>query len=68
LVRPPNSSPNPLDIDIFGESSDHTILDAKRLDLNVGDEVKLDLNYGALLSSVTSPYVSKSYTDGETDQ
>jgi len=57
-----------VDIEILGASSDHIILDAKRLDLNVGDEVKFDLNYGALLSSMTSPYVSKSYIDGETDQ
>jgi hypothetical protein len=30
--------------------------------------VKFDLNFGALLSSMTSPYVSKSYTNGGTDQ
>jgi predicted amino acid racemase len=50
-----------MDIDILGASSDHIIIDAKTLDLSVGDEVKFDLNYGALLSSMTSPYVSKSY-------
>jgi hypothetical protein len=33
-----------------------------------GDEGKFDLNYGALLSSMTTPYVSKSYTNGVTDQ
>ena len=55
-----------VDIDILGASSDHIIIDAKRLDLSVGDEVKFDLNYGALLSSMTSPYVSKSYVNGVT--
>jgi predicted amino acid racemase len=50
-----------LDIEILGASSDHTILDAKKIDLKVGDEVTFDLNYGALLSVMTSPYVSKNY-------
>ncbi len=46
------------DIEILGASSDHIIVDAKSIDLNVGDEIKLDLNYGALLSAMTSPYVN----------
>jgi D-alanyl-D-alanine dipeptidase len=46
------------DIEILGASSDHIIVDAKSMDLNVGDEIKLDLNYGALLSAMTSPYVN----------
>ncbi|OMF36957.1 alanine racemase [Paenibacillus sp. FSL H8-0548] len=50
------------DIDILGSSSDHTILDLKRTDLKVGDEVRFSLNYGALLSAMTSPYVIKQYT------
>ncbi|WP_438350302.1 alanine/ornithine racemase family PLP-dependent enzyme [Paenibacillus sp. FA6] len=50
------------DIDILGSSSDHTILDLKRTDLKVGDEVRFSLNYGALLSAMTSPYVFKQYT------
>ena len=57
-----------MDIDILGASSDHIIIDAKRLDLSVGDEVTFDLNYGALLSSMTSPYVSKSYVNVVADQ
>jgi predicted amino acid racemase len=56
------------DIDILGASSDHVIIDAKEQDLKVGDEVTFGLNYGALLSSMTSPYVSKSYLNGVTDQ
>jgi predicted amino acid racemase len=56
------------DIDILGASSDHIIIDAKQEDLSVGDEVTFDVNYGALLASMTSPYVSKSYIDGIADQ
>lgn len=51
------------DITILGASSDHVIIDANKLDVKVGDEVKFNLNYGALLSSMTSPYVLKSYTN-----
>jgi predicted amino acid racemase len=49
------------DIDILGSSSDHTILDLKKTDLKVGDEVRFSLNYGALLSAMTSPYIFKQY-------
>jgi predicted amino acid racemase len=51
------------DIDILGTSSDHIIVDAKEMDLNVGNEVEFDLNYGALLSAMTSPYVMKKYVN-----
>jgi predicted amino acid racemase len=47
----------------LGSSSDHTILDAKKTDLKIGDEVKFSLTYGALLSVMTSPYVFKKYID-----
>lgn len=50
-----------LDIDILGASSDHMVMDAKKNDLKVGDEVEFDVNYGALLAAVTSPYVLKEY-------
>ena len=50
-----------LDIDILGASSDHIIVDAKQIKLNVGNGVSFNLNYGALLSSMTSPYVIKKY-------
>jgi predicted amino acid racemase len=52
-----------LDIDIIGSSSDHTVIDAKDNNLEVGDEVTFTLNYGALLSLMTSPYVYKQYID-----
>lgn len=52
-----------LEIKILGSSSDHTVLDVTHADLNVGDEVSFRLNYGALLSLMTSPYVSRKYMD-----
>ena len=55
------------DIDILGASSDHIIIDANRLDLRVGDEVEFHVNYGALLSAMTSPYVCKRYVDNAGD-
>ena len=49
------------DIDVLGASSDHIIVDSKEEKLAVGDEVAFELNYGALLSAMTSPYVAKVY-------
>jgi len=51
------------DVEILGASSDHIIVDAKDIDLNVGDELEFDLNYGALLSAMTSQYVNKVSSD-----
>ncbi|MDA9563460.1 alanine/ornithine racemase family PLP-dependent enzyme [Flavobacteriales bacterium] len=48
-----------LDIDILGASSDHLIINAKQTQLKVGIEVSFRLNYAALLSAMTSPYVTK---------
>jgi predicted amino acid racemase len=44
-------------IDILGASSDHIILNTRDMVYIAGDEVAFDLNYGALLSAMTSPYV-----------
>jgi ornithine racemase len=52
-----------LNIEIIGSSSDHTVIDVKENNLKVGDEVTFNLNYGALLSLMTSPYVYKKYID-----
>jgi len=51
------------DIKILGASSDHIIVNAKNINLNVGDEIEFDLNYGALLSAMTSLYVNKVTSD-----
>lgn len=50
-----------LNIEILGSSSDHTLLNPKDIHLEVGDEVRFNLSYGALLSAMTSPYVAKKY-------
>lgn len=49
------------DIEILGASSDHLIADAKKTNLGVGDEVEFDMDYGAMLQAMTSPYVAKIY-------
>ncbi|MFC2088312.1 alanine/ornithine racemase family PLP-dependent enzyme [Calditrichota bacterium] len=48
-----------LDIEILGASSDHIIINTKKTELKVGNEVEFDINYGALLAAMTSPYVIK---------
>ena len=48
-----------MDIKILGASSDHTIVNVNGNDLNIGDQLEFDLNYAALLSAMTSPYVNK---------
>jgi len=47
--------------DVLGASSDHLILDVEGPDLEVGDEVRFDVGYSALLRAMTSPYVEKVY-------
>ncbi len=47
--------------DILGTSSDHLILDASGLGLEVGIKVQFDVGYSALLRAMTSPYVEKVY-------
>jgi predicted amino acid racemase len=48
-------------VNVLGASSDHLILDARDSGLEVGVEVRFDINYGALLRAMTSPYVEKVY-------
>jgi len=50
-----------IEADILGASSDHLILDAGDTGLEVGVEVRFDVDYGALLRAMTSPYVEKVY-------
>jgi len=47
------------DMEIIGASSDHLIVDTKHMNINVGTELEFGLNYAALLSAMTSPYVTK---------
>lgn len=55
-------------LEILGASSDHVILDASRQPLAVGDEVELDLDYGALLAAMTSPFVRKEVLPAGADE
>ena len=50
-----------IDVDILGSSSDHIVLDATRTPLVVGDQIRFSLDYAALLSSMTSPFVERVY-------
>jgi predicted amino acid racemase len=45
------------EIEVLGASSDHIIMNTGNIAYIAGDEVAFDLNYGALLSAMTSPYV-----------
>ena len=49
----------PPGIKILGASSDHLIADAGRHRLSVGAEISFELNYGALVRAMTSPFVAK---------
>ncbi len=46
---------------ILGGSSDHLLLDVteSEADYKVGDIISFDVDYGALLSSMTSSYINK---------
>ncbi|MBE9141137.1 alanine/ornithine racemase family PLP-dependent enzyme [Nodosilinea sp. LEGE 07088] len=55
-------------LEILGSSSDHMIIDSNNHNLKVGDEVKFDLDYGSLLTAMTSPFVQKQFIDCGKDQ
>ncbi len=46
---------------VLGSSSDHLILHSQHDHLKVGNEVNFNLNYGGLLSAMTSPFIKKNY-------
>ncbi|MHA7056290.1 alanine racemase [Aquimarina sp. M1] len=48
-----------LDIEILGAGGDHIIINAKKAELNVGDEVSFTLKYGALVTAMNSSYIFK---------
>jgi ornithine racemase len=49
------------DTEILGSSSDHIMLDSNNHDFKVGSEVRFNLDYGGLLSAMTSPFVNKQF-------
>lgn len=48
-------------IEILGSSSDHMVVASKNERLRIGDEVTFQVDYGALLTAMTSPFVEKVY-------
>lgn len=50
-----------LDVDILGSSSDHIVLNTTRTPLHVGDQIRFSIDYAALLSAMTSPFVGNVY-------
>lgn len=54
-------------ISILGASSDHLLIDVTdaSFKLNLGDKVKFNLNYAALLAAMTSSYVKKTPITGD---
>jgi ornithine racemase len=49
------------ELEIIGSSSDHIILDGKNHNVQVGDEVSFNLDYGCLLAAMTSPFIKKQF-------
>ncbi len=49
--------------EVLGASSDHIILDSENHNLQVGDEVRFNLNYRGLLAAMTSPFVRKQFVN-----
>jgi len=54
-----------IDIEVLAASSDHLLLDAKQVDLKVGDEVGLYLDYNPVMLAMTSPYIHKVFLHEE---
>lgn len=50
-------------VKILGSTSDHIVLDGKKILFKPGDEITFIPNYGALLSIMTSPYIHKTYIE-----
>ena len=50
-----------VDYEILGASSDHLIVNTNNKVIKIGEELIFDVNYAALLSASTSPYVTKKH-------
>ncbi len=53
----------PKGINIVASTSDHLIVETSDFFLHIGQEVKFQLNYSALLSSMSSPFIHKSLVE-----
>ena len=47
------------DIDIMSATSDYIIIDIKNNNYQIGNEIKFNVEYEALLNLMTSPFISK---------
>ena len=47
------------DIEILSASSDYIIVDLKKTNFKLGDELRFNMNYEALLGAMSSPFISK---------
>lgn len=54
----------PAGISVLGMSSDHLVLDLGDHRVDVGDELRFRLGYGALVRAMTSPFVTRVETSG----
>ncbi len=50
-------------LEILGSSSDHMILNSSHQNLQVGDAVNFNLDYGGLLAAMTSPFIRKTFVN-----
>ncbi|MGF1756546.1 alanine/ornithine racemase family PLP-dependent enzyme [Photobacterium sagamiensis] len=55
----PSGLQGPPGIEIIGASSDHLIADSGHCRLSVGTEIRFQLNYSALVRTMTSPFITK---------
>ena len=55
----PSGLQPPPGIEVLGSSSDHLIVDSGPSRLPVGAEIAFQLNYSALVSAMTSPFIAK---------
>ena len=61
-IQASNLKPNNK-LTMIGSSSDHIILDGENYNLKVGDEIRFGLDYSGLLAIMTSPFVTKQFTE-----
>lgn len=55
----------PQGFSVLNASSDHLIINTGNKKLAIGEEVRFQLNYSALLRAMTSPHVEKTFTNSD---
>lgn len=54
-------------LEILGASSDHIVLDSNNYNVKIGSEVEFNLDYGGLLTAMTSPFITKQFINLESN-